>query len=244
MMTMIRAIKRISGNYVELIQYEQPLIRTDSPSTSTRRPIQRAPRTQSNNYDQNRENNKKLAKKKVRRLIECNYLERYSFITLTFKDDISDIDEANRCFKRFTERLRHTFKKEQHEPLRYIQVAELHEKRTNVIHFHLATNFITRKDTDLLKAQWEQYGHLDSKIVRSTPDNNARITAYMLKKAYDPRLPLRNLYKTSRNLVKPIKEEFEIEIEAFDDMEGSVLLNSIEFEVPGQGNVKYSQFYN
>ena len=66
----------------------------------------------------------------------------------------------------------------------------------------------------------------------------------MLKKAYDPRLPLKNLYNTSRNLVKPITEEFETVAEAFDDMEGSVLLNSIEFEVPGQGTMKYSQFYN
>lgn len=243
-MTIIRAIKRTSGNYIELTQYEQPIIRKDSPSTSPRKPIQRALRTQSNNYDQNRKDNLKLALKKVRRLIECNFLERYSFITLTFKDDVTSIDEANRRFKRFTERLRYTFKKTNHEPLRYIQVAELHEKRTNVIHFHLATNFITREDTDLLKAHWEQEGHLDAKIARSTPDNNACITAYLLKKAYDPRLPLKNLYKTSRNLVKPIKEEFEIETEAFDDMEGSVLLNSVEFEVPGQGNMTYSQFYN
>lgn len=243
-MTIIRAIKRTSGNYIELTQYEQPIIRKDSPSTSPRKPIQRALRTQSNNYDQNRENNRKLALKMVRRLIECNFPERYSFVTLTFKDDVTNLDEANRRFKRFTERLRYTLKKEHHEPLRYLQVTELHEQRTNVIHFHLATNFITREDTDLLKAHWEQEGHLDSEIAESTPENNARITTYMLKKAYDPRLPLRNLYKTSRNLVKPIKEEFEIETEAFDDMEGSVLLNSIEFEVPGQGNMTYSQFYN
>lgn len=243
-MTIIRAIKRVSGDYIEVTQYEQPRVRLDSPRTSPRRPTQRASRTQSNNYEQNMANNRKLAKKKVRCLIECNFPERYSFVTLTFKDDVTNLDEANRRFKRFTERLRYTLKKEHHEPLRYIQVTELHEQRNNVIHFHLVTNFITREDTDLLKTYWKQEGYLDIGIMESTADNNACITTYMLKKAYDPRLPLKNLYNTSRNLVKPITEEFETVAEAFDDMEGSVLLNSIEFEVPGQGTMKYSQFYN
>lgn len=243
-MTIIRAIKRVSGDYTELTQYEQPRIRTDSPLTSSPRPIQRAARTQSKNYEQNRYNNCKFAKKVVRCLIECNFPERYSFVTLTFKDDVTNLDEAKRRFKRFIERLRYTLDKEDHEPLRYIQVTELHEQRTNVIHFHLVTNFITREDTDLLKAHWEQEGHLDSEIAESTPENNARITTYMLKKAYDPRLPLKNQYNTTRNLVKPIIKEFETISEAFDDMEGAVLLNSVEFEVPGQGNMTYSQFYN
>lgn len=235
-----------SGNFTEETRYAQPRIKVEY-STRNSRPIQRTTRTESEDYDQHKRENFYVAMKTVRRLIECNFPESYSRITLTFRKPITELTEANRYFKRFIERVRYQIKKTpQHKPFQYIQVAEIQDNREeDVIHFHLVTNFTEDNEVKLLQEQWQDNGFIYAETADSTPDNNAATTTYLLKNAYDERLK-GNLYNTSRNLKKPIVKEFSNYQEAQKELESINLfcLQSAEFEKPGQGMIRTAQYYS
>ena len=142
-----------SRDLTEVIHFEKPLVKLNHTCKSTR-PVVRAARTESENYDKHKMANYHKALKTVRRLIECNFEKKYSFVTLTFKDPITDLNEANRHLKRFFERLRYQLGKLNHEPLKYIAVPEVQQKReVPAIHFHLVTNLTKLKNIELLERQ-------------------------------------------------------------------------------------------
>jgi len=77
-------------------------------------------------------------------LVENNDDVFESFITLTYKDDVEDIDEAYNDLRNYIRNCKKTMRKENIE-LSYIAVPEIQHKRKiktgkYVIHFHLITN--------------------------------------------------------------------------------------------------------
>lgn len=250
MMNNIKSVSSIvkdSKKLIEITDLEHPLIKLDHTRKSTR-PVVRAARTTSENYERNRMGNYHKALKTVRRLIECNFEKKYSFITLTFKEPITDLNEANRDLKRFFERLRYQLGKLNHEPLKYIAVAEVQQKReVPAIHFHLVTNLTKSKDIELVERQWESNGHCNVRLRKSTHRNNMRITYYLLKQKHPySGVPLGgNLYKTSRGLEKPKVKEFENHNEVLKMLSTLPIdcIHSEEFEIPGLGKRRVTQYY-
>jgi hypothetical protein len=240
----IASVVKESKRFIEIVEYEYPLTRMTYTSKTTK-PIIRAPRTESKDYHKNRVANKRKALKTVRQLIECNFEKKYSFVTLTFKEPITDIAEANHYLKRFLERLRYQLKKLKHGPLKYIQVAEIQKKRVdNPIHFHLVTNLTKKSDIQLLRQQWSENGFSNADCYECNHENNSIITRYLLKQAYDERLK-GNLYKTSRGLEQPVIKEFETYGEAFETLDDIPVdcVHTEEFEIPVLGRRKVTQYY-
>jgi len=80
-------------------------------------------------------------KKELRQLALLNGLNR--MLTLTFKDNIQDVEEADYYFKRFIENARRSIKA--FKRLRYIAVRE--EQERGAIHYHVLINkYIPQKD--------------------------------------------------------------------------------------------------
>lgn len=147
-----------------------------------------------------------------------NYKEFKSFVTLTFSDNITDIDIANKKLHSYLVSVRRAFPN-----FKYLGVPEF--QKGGRVHYHLMTNI--EVDSDLIpkrkkihtfnqeknKHTWIDYYNLkywnhgfSSAFSIATCEENFSITLYVLKYLYkspDIRLFGRNKVLSSRNLDKP-----------------------------------------
>lgn len=78
-------------------------------------------------------------------LVENNEDKFESFITLTYKEEVEDVDEAYKDLQTYLKSCKNILKKEYGKELYYIAVPEIQSQRAKksgkyVIHFHLITN--------------------------------------------------------------------------------------------------------
>lgn len=182
----------IAGNIYELKQYEQPVIlgrkkrrkgRANSAFTSAETKL---------------ENQKKKAiraRRNVMMTANANP-DLDKFLTLTYKDNVTDIDRARKDFDRFLKRLKHHNDKE----LKYIDVIEFQKR--GAIHFHLLCN-LPFVNVDELAQIWG-FGFVRINRIDNVDNVGAYITKYMTKENVDERLTGKKCYSMSRNLKKPI----------------------------------------
>jgi len=185
-----------TGTFYELYEYVNPIeIGDEKSSTPTKK--------NSTNFREgiNPEtviSSTSRAKNKLRRLILGNMWDNtkqsLKFVTLTFKDEIEDIDTANYEFKKFHQRMSYHIG----EPLNYIAVPEIQEKRRDVYgkavwHFHMLTfnqPFLTK--TTLHKL-WGN-GWTDPKRVNRVDGTAKYLTKYLLKAYGNEQLKNRKRY--------------------------------------------------
>lgn len=151
------------------------------------------------------------AKSAVRRLVNSNahkWLKENGtsylpiFITLTFEDDIRDLDIASGFFKVAMQRLNYFVGGSKKHFLHYIAVTEFQDKtREGVIHYHVLffnLPFI-EKVYDEIKRIW-RHGNINVKSVRNVKDLGRYMVKYMTKNLKDGRLKGRKKYFASKGL--------------------------------------------
>lgn len=119
-----------SGNYVEVERYT---------STIFERPKERARLDRKSSKEQEKINNEN-AKKKVTRLMNCNFTTDDIFATITFNKKVKDLVELIKIFRNFKERLKYYRKKKNMDNLKYIVVYG--EDNRDGLHIHMVTNNI------------------------------------------------------------------------------------------------------
>lgn len=72
---------------------------------------------------------------KLSRLIDVNFDDKTSFMTITFKENVTNIEYANAEFKKFIKRLNYKLFKTKKAELKYIAVWELQKR--GAIHYHI-----------------------------------------------------------------------------------------------------------
>lgn len=161
------------------------------------------------------------SKIKLQRLVKCNEKDFKTFITLTFKDNITDLSQAYKIFRRFiirTSKLQNNFK--------WVCVPEF--QKSGRVHYHLITN-IDLDNTDLIYKQQEEdkiYYHIKtwSKLIKNNQEyslgfdcvelvkdkdgNDTKklcgyIAKYMSKSYIDDCFYNKNRYYSSQNLIQP-----------------------------------------
>jgi hypothetical protein len=159
----------------------------------------------------------------LQRLIKANASEFKTFITLTFAENVTNIDEANRCFNIW--RLR---AKKLYPNLKYVCVPE-YQKR-GAVHYHLVSNIPINSDLITLQnAKTNQYdvkywSHGFSSVFEIKDIN---IVAYMSKymtKDIDNRLFSRKRYFYSKSLNVPKQSYFDTDDEKVAKYVRNVLL--------------------
>lgn len=147
-----------------------------------------------------RKNNIRIAEKKLRLLIDMNFIEDDYYLTLTFRDDPDETEAKNRMTK-FIRRLRARFKKE-NESCKYIYIME----RQGKIHFHMLLNQGIRLNTKILKQLWE-YGYTKIEYYRGEAEDAIGLAKYFMKERksdIDHRdAQIRKKWVSSNNLEKP-----------------------------------------
>lgn len=172
-------------------------------------------------------NNKPLFKNvirskiKLQRLVKCNEKDFKTFITLTFKDNITDLSQAYKIFRSFiirTSKLQKDFK--------WVCVPEF--QKSGRVHYHLITN-IDLDNTDLIYKQEEEdkiYYHISTwsrliknnqkyslgfdcvELVKDKEGNDTKklcgyIAKYMSKSYIEDCFYNKNRYYSSQNLIQP-----------------------------------------
>lgn len=158
--------------------------------------------------------NSSRAKKGCRRLINTNADILTKFVTLTYAENQTDVNQANRDFKNFIHRLKTWL--EEHHPghdLAYVAVIEFQKR--GAVHYHVLFNlpFIRNKS---LRDIW---GHGFVKITKIDKVTNvgAYVVKYMTKDERDERLWGKKMYFTSRNLEKPFEFTKKEEIQQIEE---------------------------
>lgn len=145
------------------------------------------------------------SKLQCQRLAKTNALEWSTFITLTFEQNISNIDEANKRFRYFVDKVKRVYKS-----FKYICIPEFQKR--GAVHYHLLTNIdIDNKDLIYSQENNPKFKHVKYWIDGFTKVDNLKkdikkivgyISKYMTKDA-DNRLYNHRRYFYSRNLKQP-----------------------------------------
>lgn len=147
------------------------------------------------------------ARKSVMRAINANPCLN-KFLTLTFEENVTDLDYSNLEFKKWVKRINYQFFKTKKSVMKYVAVIEFQKRGS--IHYHVICN-LPYIDAQSLADSW---GHGFIKINKikgnkerfgsSECDNvGAYVCKYMTKDNDDDRLKERRSFLMSRNLDKP-----------------------------------------
>ncbi len=94
------------------------------------------------------------SKFKLQRLVKANEEEFKTFITLTFDDDVKDIEQANKKFRYWRDTFQRKFKN-----FKYVCVPEF--QKNDRVHYHLLTN-VSYNDIELINENIIYYNFLNN----------------------------------------------------------------------------------
>lgn len=182
---------------------------------------------------------------KIRRLACTNFNNRYDkFLTLTFAENKTNIEECNLLFKNFIKRLKYKYNL---LCLKYLAVIEFQER--GAVHYYVLLNipYIPHKE---LQELWGN-GFVFVNAISHVDNLGAYILKYMTKDNNDTRLMGKKAYLTSRNL----KQEETIvnhDLKDFDKLESKIIqkynLNDLKavyeanYDTEMLGNCTYKQY--
>lgn len=216
----------ISGNVIEVYEYKNSILygyKDKKKAAGGRSSV-----AEDKDKEVNREKVLSRARKDLRRIINSN-IEKYSkFLTLTFRDNVTDLDFANYEFNKFIKRLNYHYKIK----VKYSVVIEFQKR--GAIHYHCLLYNLTQKiDIGKMEDIWGN-GFVKVNAINNVDNVGAYVCKYMTK-TEDSRLEGRKMYFNSRNLNKPkeIKDNELIE----------VLTGSLSNQSPKYENV-FSNEYN
>lgn len=181
----------------------------------------------------------------IRRLACCNFDNKYDkFLTLTFAENKTDVQECNILFKAFIRKLREV---KHISNLKYLAVIEFQER--GAVHYHVLLNipYIPQRE---LQDLWG-HGFVFINAIDHVDNIGAYIVKYMTKDNTDTRLRGQKAYLFSRNLCKPEKV-INHNLNDFDIIESKIInrynLNEIQpvyasnFDTSVLGHCEYKQY--
>jgi len=143
---------------------------------------------------------------KISRLIDVNFDNRTSFLTLTFRDNVQHIESCNYEFMKFIKRLNYKIYKTKKATIKYLAVWELQER--GAIHYHIMLFSVPKIPYTELSKLWK-FGSINiKKVIADSKENRGRyISKYFAKNLDDPKYLIKFIGKkrffSSKNLKKP-----------------------------------------
>lgn len=221
----------ISGSYLEHYEYEKPYY-VGYPRFMSYKP--RIARFKPQVLQESmRDDNVRRTRIKIRRLVNSNP-DLTKFMTLTFRDEIFDLNIANSYFRSFIKRLSRLY-----PAFKYLCVPEF--QKSGRVHYHLLCN-IPFIEKNYLESVWG-LGFCFIRKVDSVSNLGAYVCKYLGKANFDPRYFRKNKFFYSYNLSRPIIiDRFKelLDFKGFFSAFERVFHNS--FFTKFLGVIKYSQY--
>lgn len=229
--SMIRQFNKrlvVSGNILEYYEYEKPCTKGFEKMRAGRA---NALFTSEEVKQDNRKKTAQRARSTVRRCVNANP-QLNKFFTLTFADNVTDLDFAHYAFDKFVKRLKTRFK-----GFQYICVTEFQQR--GAVHFHLLCNLPYIPVAELEKI-WGN-GFVKINRIDNIDNVGAYVTKYMTKDI-DERLTGRKCYSMSKGLNEPKEYTKDDDIdEIMENIDGVKRVYTSEFESEYYGVVRYTQ---
>ena len=164
----------------------------------------------------------------IERLIDCNYNEKSTFLTLTFARNLQDLAEANKEFNLFIKRLKYYLKKldeaneddetdenteddedkdKDKESLKYISIWERQER--GAIHYHVILFNLPFIKAKKIEEIWKN-GFIKINLIKDEDKATGSVSSYLTKyftKDIDDRVREKKAYFSSRNLERPKEQK-------------------------------------
>lgn len=191
----------ISGRIVEIYDYERPVERGYESKGG------RDKKADAEESGKNREKTLKRARQDIRRIVNANvgaYGDDFTakFLTLTFADNVTDIEKANTEFKRFVKRMNYHLFGTKKGNLRYTVVPEFQDRGS--VHYHVIIYNIPYTKSEYIEKIWKN-GFIKINKIDNVNNVGAYICKYLTKANDDDRLKGKKCYFNSRGLYKPIE---------------------------------------
>jgi hypothetical protein len=154
----------------------------------------------------------------IRRLVDCNYDDKSSFLTITFKENITDVKLAHNEFEKFMKRLKRYLKRTK---IKYIATWE--RQKRGAVHYHIILFDVPFMDVNKLEEIWGNGFVKINQIAKSVKqwEIGVYLTKYFVKDI-DKKERYSNAYSKSRGLIEPIEYKQKLDLDAVSD----VLLNN------------------
>jgi hypothetical protein len=195
--------------------------------------------------DERRKQTMRDARNLTRRLALMNFGQGDTFITLTYAENMQDIEKADNDFKKFIQRFRYRYK-----GLKYIAVREFQKR--GAIHFHMICNWnedLESEEQIKEKERWfgeKLWGHgfVDIKVLDGVDNVGAYLIKYMTKNISIEAFKGKKAYLCSKGLERPLVyrgDEAKRIVELYElDTKKEVFTNSYESEYLGQ--ITYKEY--
>lgn len=243
----------VSGNVMEVYSYEKPPINNlDFESknddydaldiSNTKLEFDPEDRT-----EKRRKQTITDARNLTRRLTLMNFGNNDKFITLTYKENMRDLNKSDDYFKNFIKRFKYKFKL---KDFKYIAVRETQKR--GAIHYHMICNWNVELVNEeeiryyerLLGEKVWGHGFVDIKPITHVDNVGAYIIKYMTKNLAIELFKGKKMYLCSKGLKRPVEykgDEAEMVISVYGlDEKKEVFTNSYESEYLGQ--ITYKEY--
>lgn len=195
----------VSGGVVEVYEYEKPVFKGYESNGG------RHKEADEEGKEKNRKDALRRARQEIRRIVNANvgaYGDQFTakFLTLTFGDNVTDLDYANREFKKFIKRLNYYAFGTKEANLRYTVIVEFQKR--GAVHYHVMLYNLPFMPVKEISRIW-RHGHVWINKIDDVDNVGAYVCKYLTKANDDDRLRGRKCYFNSRGLFKPIVIEDE-----------------------------------
>jgi hypothetical protein len=147
-----------------------------------------------------RKNTEYKIRKKVYQLANMNFNLDSRFVTLVPPENITDVKEANKYFKKFIRKMRIKY-----GGFDYLAVIEF-QKKSNRVHYHVLWNLDYIKQEKILKIWGDDKGSVYIRRIYNVDNLGAYLLKYMGKGVSDERLFGNKAYLCSKGLKRAVEE--------------------------------------
>jgi hypothetical protein len=198
----------------------------------------------------NRSETLSRARRRVIRAINANPCLN-KFLTLTFEENVTDLDYSNKEFKKWVQRVNYLLKKQNHDSMKYVAVIEFQKR--GAVHYHVLCD-LPYVHVNALADVWG-HGFIKLNRIHGDPgrfgssecDNvGLYVCKYMTADIQDERLKGRRAFLMSRNLeheVEVVIDDKTIDLlEQVYDLEHLTPVAETSYENEYTGKVSYKQY--
>ncbi|EPC6328725.1 rolling circle replication-associated protein [Enterococcus faecalis] len=139
----------------------------------------------------------------VARLIDTNFDDQTKFLTLTFKENITDITHTNSEFKKFMKRLNYHLYKTKKSQIKYLATWE--KQKRGAIHYHVVLFSFPYLSHKELTAIWGHGLIKINKIDVDSAENRGRYVSKYFDKDLELKEHKKKAFFKSQNLKQPIE---------------------------------------
>lgn len=236
-----------TSSYIEIWEYEKPIFLTGKSVLDTkdktrektvRRTFDELTKEEQEKRFKRMKKTRLEAKWNLLRLVDCNYDDNTSFLTLTTKDNICDRNNFKDLLKAFVKRFNYHILKTKKSKLKYIAVLE--KQKRGAWHAHILLFNVPYIPHKQLLTLWGHGAVRINKVDVDSKENRGRYVTKYFEKGIGQEL-LENFgkqaYLSSRNLKKPSEDKFYTYEEL--DYDNYTILHETEYSSKVYVNSKY-----